>query len=146
VRERLFGSPADGTQPSASPSGRDSPSRASAARPGSSNGGVPLRNGNRGGGSSGRGGRGGGRGGSASSSPARLRGAGQQGRSEQQQQLYDPSFSPKPKGIAIRGGQADTTEERPVRDPRGPDSTGAGFAPRGAKVSTGILRRPADGT
>jgi hypothetical protein len=81
-----------------------------------------------------------------------LRGAGQQGRSEQQQQqqqqqqLYDPTYSPKPKGIAIRGGPADTTEERPVREPRGPDSTGAGFAPRGAKALTGILRRPADGT
>jgi hypothetical protein len=81
-----------------------------------------------------------------SPSPARLRGAAQPG--QHQQQLYDPSYTPKPKSIAIRGGpptSADTTEEWPVREPKGPGN-GIGFAPRGAKVSTGESRRTAEKT
>jgi hypothetical protein len=108
VRERLFGSPQGGghSPQSASPQGGNSAS-AKSQRPGSAQGNAARGNGR-----------------------GRGRGARDAGK------LYEPEYSVKPGGSAFlqrregtRTPQSDT--EKPIREPRGPDGSGRGFASRG---------------
>ena len=64
----------------------------------------------------------------------------------QNQQLYEPSYSPKPDSIYLQRREAGIqksarqAEIHPVREPRGPDGSGPGgngFAPRGKTTHTG---------
>ena len=72
-------------------------------------------------------------------SPARAATAGRQ--------LYDPNYSPMPSSVSIQknqnnGSQPETPNlEKPIREPRGPQTTGRGgrgFAPRGSHSGSGV--------
>jgi hypothetical protein len=61
--------------------------------------------------------------------------------SSKNRQLYDPSYTIKPDSTHIqrRDGSKDlekltTSEQLPIRSPKGPDREGFGFAPRGGRV------------
>ncbi|KAJ4296775.1 hypothetical protein N0V90_006823 [Kalmusia sp. IMI 367209] len=98
---------------------------------------------------------------SRGASPRRGRGRGRGGRESQPRssneqsparptasgrQLYEPAYSPKPGSVFVQKKDSSTSrpstpsnQERPIREPRGPQSTGRGgrgFAPRGSRTGT----------
>lgn len=51
-------------------------------------------------------------------------------------QLYDPNYSAKPEKETHNASSRSTSEQQPIRNPRGPDDSGRGgfgFAPRGSR-------------
>lgn len=96
---------------------------------------------------------------SRGASPRRPRGRGRGGRESQPRssneqsparslgpgrQLYEPSYSPKPGSVFVQKQDSSLsrpstpgTQEKPIREPRGPQSIGRGgrgFAPRGSRA------------
>jgi hypothetical protein len=71
----------------------------------------------------------------------RGRGRGQDGSKE----LFDPNYTPKPGGVSIQkrngegssrsGASTPRDDDQIIRTPKGPDSSGKGFAKRGGKKS-----------